>query len=81
MLSDELGGSPGARVYVLSPEDVVLAKLEWYRIGGEVSARQWHDVLGVLRVQGERLDRDYMGDMAGTLGVADLLERALGTAA
>jgi hypothetical protein len=77
----ELGSSAEDRVYVLSPEDVVLAKLEWYRKGGEVSERQWHDVLGVLRVQGARLDRDYMEDMATTLGVADLLARALGAAA
>lgn len=36
-----------------TPEDVILHKLYWYRLGGEVSERQWNDVLGVLRVQGE----------------------------
>jgi LEA14-like dessication related protein len=35
---------------VASPEDTLLAKLEWYRMGGEVSERQWRDVLGVLKV-------------------------------
>jgi len=76
----DLGGVPGNRLYVSSPEDTVLAKLEWYRMGGEVSERQWRDVLGVVRVQGERLDLDYMRDMASTLNVADLLERALNEA-
>ena len=77
----QLGGLPENRVYVSSAEDIVLAKLEWYRMGGEVSERQWRDVLGVVRVQGERLDRDYMREMAVTLDVVDLLKRALAEAA
>ncbi|HJS17342.1 MAG TPA: hypothetical protein VJ785_01240 [Anaerolineales bacterium] len=35
--------NPEESVYVTSPEDTVLAKLEWYRMGGEVSDRQWRD--------------------------------------
>ncbi len=61
---------------VAAAEDVILAKLEWYRLGGESSTRQWEDVLGVLRVQGERLNRDYLAQMSAELGVADLLQRA-----
>jgi len=43
----------------------------------EVSDQQWRDVLGVRKVQGERLDRAYLQRMAGELGVGDLLQRAI----
>jgi len=76
MLSED----PERHAYVISAEDIVLAKLDWYRMGNEVSDRQWLDVLGVLKVQGDRLDRRYMWRMADELGVTDLLERALGEA-
>jgi hypothetical protein len=65
---------------VASPEDTVLAKLLWYRAGGEVSERQWLDVTGVLAVQRGRLDAAYLERWAARLGVADLLARALAAA-
>jgi len=43
-----------------SAEDTVLSKLEWYRLGGETSDRQWRDLLNVLKVQGERIDTVYL---------------------
>lgn len=59
-----------------SPEDTVLAKLEWYRMGGEVSGRQWRDILGVMKTRAGELDLDYLRKWAQELNVADLLERA-----
>lgn len=61
---------------VAAPEDVVLNKLEWYRLGNEVSERQWLDVLNVLKVQAGALNEAYLDRWAGELGVADLLDRA-----
>jgi hypothetical protein len=60
---------------VVTAEDSVLLKLEWYRIGGEVSDRQWGDIIGVMKTQGERLDAAYLDKWALEIGVKDLLER------
>jgi hypothetical protein len=60
---------------VVTAEDIVLMKLEWFRLGDEVSDRQWSDVLGVLRTQGERIDNAYLDHWAKELGVFDLLEK------
>jgi hypothetical protein len=62
---------------IASPEDIILAKLVWFRKGGGVSDRQWHDILGVIKVQAERLDRAYLNEWAEQLGVSDLLSEVL----
>lgn len=72
-----VGQAPPLELFFASAEDTVLAKLEWYRKGGSVSDKQWRDLLGVLKVQGGRLDRAYLTEWASRLGVADLLKRAL----
>jgi hypothetical protein len=64
---------PSQPVVIYSPEDVVLFKLRWYRLGGETSVQQWQDILGVLRVQSGRLDDAYLDHWAANLRVDDLL--------
>jgi hypothetical protein len=59
-----------------SPEDTLLHKLLWYRLGNEVSDRQWEDVLGLLKVQGASLDTAYLDRWAPVLRVDSLLARA-----
>lgn len=65
-------GFPGA-----SPEDTILAKLVWYRKRGEESDRQWSDILGIIKVQSDRLDVEYLKKWAGALGESDLLDLVL----
>ncbi len=60
-----------------SPEDTILSKLEWYRLGDEVSDRQWRDILGVLKTKAGDIDLEYLRHWARELKVSDLLERAL----
>ena len=69
--------STGETLFVKSPEDTVLRKLLWYRAGGEESAKQWRDVVAVLRISGPVLDLPYMERWAVELGIDDLLRRAL----
>jgi hypothetical protein len=72
----QLGVDAQSEIWVDVPEYTVLRKLEWYRRGGEVSERQWRDVLGVLRAQGARLNGDRLDGWAERIGVRDLLDRA-----
>jgi hypothetical protein len=75
---ERLGQDAAARgIPLASAEDVLLAKLEWFRKGGESSERQWEDVKGLLRVGAGQMDTTYLRHWAVLLGVSDLLERAL----
>ncbi|HUW20168.1 MAG TPA: hypothetical protein VMW16_12790 [Sedimentisphaerales bacterium] len=61
----------------VSPEDIILLKLRWFKEGGALSDQQWADVLGVLGVQGRALDVEYLKVWAKKLDLADLLDRAI----
>lgn len=67
----------GREIDIASPEDTVLQKIAWYRLGGGTSERQWADLLGVLKVQRHNLDREYLERWAIHLDVSELLRRAL----
>jgi hypothetical protein len=60
----------------MTPEDVLLGKLEWYRAGDEISDRQWNDIIGILRAS-SNFDLEYARRWATEIGVSDLLERAV----
>jgi hypothetical protein len=62
---------------ISSAEDTILSKLRWFKIGGQSSTTQWHDVWGIVQVQRDHLDYAYLREWAPKLGIADLLERLL----
>jgi hypothetical protein len=68
---------PTQQLRIASPEDIIVQKLVWYRMGGGVSERQWLDVRAVLKAQAPDLDQAYLQEWARRLEVADLLGRAL----
>ena len=51
-------------------------KIDWFRRGGEVSDRQWQDVLSILMASRRQLDETHLDRGSRELGIADLLERA-----
>lgn len=69
--------APGTEIALASPEDTIVQKLYWYRLGDHVSERQWTDAINVLAVRGNDLDRGYMRGLAAEMGVEDLLATAL----
>jgi hypothetical protein len=66
-----------SQLFFATPEDIILHKLTWYKAGEEVSDRQWNDVLGVLKVQGNQLDMSYLNQWAKELSVSELLKKAI----
>jgi hypothetical protein len=75
-----VGDGPPRTFPMTTAEDIILHKLEWYRLGNEIAQRQWDDVLGVLRLQGDVLDRAHLERWSRELGLDDLLARAFAEA-
>jgi hypothetical protein len=67
---------PDVHLVLKTAEDTVLRKLWWFRQGGEVSDRQWRDVVQVLKIGGATMDATYMDHWSAPLRIGDLLRRA-----
>ena len=65
----------GIELCILSPEDSILSKLEWSR--AKESQVQLKDALGVLVVQWNDLNFDYLRKWAKELNVEDSLEQLM----
>ncbi len=69
------GELSGARVFIASPEDTLISKLEWVKAGaGDLQLR---DAAGIVEVHGDRLDRRYIERWVADLGLEDLWARLL----
>jgi len=53
-----------------SPEDVILKKLEWYKMGE--SQKHLEDIKGILRISKSKLDLNYIDKWAVKIGVQDI---------
>jgi hypothetical protein len=73
----EVGSRP---FFFASPEDMILAKLDWWKFGGGVSNRQWNDILEIIKEKHAALDISYLRQSAPMLGVVDVLEKAFNDA-
>jgi hypothetical protein len=67
----------GLNFVITSAEDILIAKLEWFKIGE--SDRQLEDAAGIIRIQGDNLDTGYIETWVGSLGLYEewLKARAL----
>jgi predicted nucleotidyltransferase len=68
--------APNLEVCVAAPEDIILGKMLYYREGG--SEKHLRDVVGIMNVSGEQVDRAYVADWARELGVLDIWQAVLG---
>ena len=68
----------GMRLTIATPEDVLIAKLEWAKMGE--SERQVADAAGILKMQGATLDRGYIRRWVTALGLEEQWNAARATA-
>ena len=74
--TDTLDDENPRKFNLSSPEDVILSKLQWYKMSNEVLQQQWKDVLGIMKVQSDRLDFEYLKYWASQLNLNNLLDRS-----
>ena len=71
---------PISALWITSPEDQVLRKLDWYRQGGQVSERQVRDIVAILQSNHRSLDYQYIKETADRVDLAELLHEAMAQA-
>jgi hypothetical protein len=74
---ETIGDDPVLNVTIATAEDSIIAKLEWYKLGNQVSERQWDDVSRLMDLLGEQADIDYLQRAAQSVEVDELLTRLL----
>ncbi len=67
--------SEGKRADFASPEDVILMKMEYYRMGG--SEKHLRDITGMLKISEDLIDREYISLWVERLQLGDIWEAVL----
>lgn len=70
-----LSPESGTGLWLQAPEDVIISKLLWHKLGGEASVKQPADIVGVLRTQAGALDRAYLNLWVERLGLAAIFKK------
>ena len=65
----------GQRVYFISPEDLILSKLRWYKISP--SSRHIEDVESILKISGDIMDKKYLLEQSRKQETCDELNKLL----
>ncbi len=74
----QLANVEGVSLHVASAEDIILAKLEWAKLGE--SQRQIEDAAGILKIRGDSLDASYLEKWVDDLGLTPQWDEARRTA-
>jgi hypothetical protein len=57
----------GVQTFIISPEDILLTKLDWYN--RSKNTKHMDDAVGIIRVQGKKLDAAYIKKMLVKLDI------------
>lgn len=63
-------------LWIASAEDTILQKILWHRLSQRQSQQQWRDILGMLKLQNDRLEISYLKHWANFLDIGRDLEQA-----
>ncbi|MDZ4820510.1 MAG: hypothetical protein SGJ20_16210 [Planctomycetota bacterium] len=74
---DSVGTSDPVSARVATAEDIILLKLDWYRLSNMTSERQWNDATTIAKLNAARLDREYLKYWGETLQISHLVEQLL----
>ena len=61
------------KIYFISPEDLILNKLKWYK--QSESNRHLEDVDSIFKISGKKLDKKYLREHAEKLGFLKIINK------